>query len=618
MSREKYKKGILLKKTDGTDTSAYRILELAEEKILVIDVVKKSMPVWKNCNDLDGFVEVEEKKAGDSKDQDFDILQDYDANTKKIIYQRFNMISAILPFTFDESMRSKAIKKVSEEYGISRQTIRKYLCEYLAAQDIRSLAPQERNTDKPLTKDEKNFRKALNKYYYTTKKRTLKNVYTLMLKDSYCDSEGKLPEEYPSFYQFRYFFRKHNTKQEELISREGLTAYQRNFRPLVGDGVRSFAPNVGVGMLDSTVCDIYLINEAGQIVGRPILTACVDAYSSLCMGYSLGWEGGTYSLRNLMLNVISDKEEHCKSFGIDIQKENWNCISLPGKLVTDMGSEYKGSNFEQITDLGVQMVNLPAYRPELKGPVEKFFDCVQGYYKNQLKGKGIIEPDFQERGVHDYRKDACLTLEQFETIILYCIIFYNTSRVVENFPYTQEMLEQNIKPYANAIWNYGCGQAGCNLIKVNREELIMTLLPRTTGKFTRYGLVVNGMRFNNDSYREQYLRGGECEAAFNPDDVSKVWLLEKGAYIPFELIEGRFKDMELSGVQDMKQKQKELIKQEQRGKTQAEIDLIKHIQTIADNADGVTEPSVKHIRDNRRKEAGRTHKDLVRSVAVNE
>ena len=52
------------------------------------------------------------------------------------------------------------------EHGISKQSVRKYLCEYLSSQDIRSLAPQERNTDRALTQDEKNMRKALNKYYY--------------------------------------------------------------------------------------------------------------------------------------------------------------------------------------------------------------------------------------------------------------------------------------------------------------------------------------------------------------------------------------------------------------------------------------------------------------------
>lgn len=618
MNKENMKKGMLLRKEKEAEVSIYRVLELVEEKILVIDCVKKTMPVWKDYHKFADYVEVEEEIKKDSV-QDFDILEDYDANIRKIIYQRFNMISAILPFVSDEVMRSEVIKKVAEEYEISKQTIRKHLCEYLATQDLRSLAPQERITDKPLTKDEKNFRKALNKYYYTSKKRTLKNVYTLMLRDSYCDSEGKLVDEYPSFYKFRYFFRKHNTKQEELISREGLSAYQRNFRPLVGDGVRSFAPNVGVGMLDSTVCDIYLINNSGGIVGRPILTACVDAYSGLCMGYSLGWEGGTYSLRDMILNVVSDKVEHCKLFGIKISKKDWDCSRLPGKLLTDKGSEYKGSNFEQITDLGVQLVNLPAFRPELKGPVEKFFDCVQGYYRNQLKGKGVVEPDFQERGVHDYRKDACLTLEQFEAILLHCILFYNSQRVVENFPYTEEMLELGVKPYANEIWNYGCEQIGYNLIKVSKEQIVFTLLPRATGRFTRQGLSANGMHYHNEDrrYRELYLQGNECEIAYNPDNVGCVWLIEKGHYISFELIESRFKNKDLTDVQDMKQRQKKLVKLEQDNKTQAEIDLIEHIQTIANTTVGITEPSVKNIRDNREKEIGRTHKDFIRSVVTN-
>ena len=254
----------------------------------------------------------------------------------------------------------------------------------------------------------------------------------------------------------RYFFRKYNTKQTEYISRNGLSYYQRNQRPLTGDGVQAFAPHVGVGMLDATILDIYLINEAGGIVGRSILTACVDAYSGLCCGYLLSWEGGVYSLRNLMLNVITDKVEHCRAFGIAINRQDWDC----DKLSADMGSEYRGTVFEQMTDLGIQITNLPSYRPELKSKVEKFFDCIQGYYRNQLKGKGVVEPDFQERGVHDYRKDACLTMADFEKIIIHCILFYNCSRVLENFPYTEEMLAMEIKPYANEIWNYGCGQDG--------------------------------------------------------------------------------------------------------------------------------------------------------------
>ena len=617
MNRDNLKKNMILKKEEDS-IQIFRVLAIEKEKVLVIDCIKKTMPVWVEIEKLDDFVEEQEAQGDNhSETANFDILEDYSLDVRKIIYQRYNIISAILPFVADEAMRSELIAKMAGEHGISKQSVRKYLCEYLAAQDIRSLAPQERNTDRALTQDEKNMRKALNKYYYTTKKRTLKNVYTMMLRDSYCDGEGKLFSVYPSFYQFRYFFRKYNTKQTEYISRNGLSYYQRNQRPLVGDGVQAFAPHVGVGMLDATVLDIYLINEAGGIVGRPILTACVDAYSGLCCGYSLSWEGGVYSLRNLMLNVITDKVEHCRSFGIEINREDWNCSKLSGKFVTDMGSEYKSGNFEQITDLGVQIINLPSYRPELKSKVEKFFDCIQSYYRNQLKGKGVVEPDFQERGVHDYRKDACLTMADFEKIIIHCILFYNCKRVLENFPYTEGMLSQGIRPYANDIWNYGCGQDGCNLIKVDREQLILTLLPRTKGKFTRHGLSVNGMHYHNINYREQYLNGKECLAAYNPDNVCQIWLIENGSYILFDLIESRYREKNLTGVQEMKQRQRDLVRQEAENKTQAEIDLAGHIGVIAGTTGEQRKPSVKNIRANREKEQRKLHKDLGKEVVVN-
>ena len=65
---------------------------------------------------------------------------------------------------------------------------------------------------------------------------------------------------------------------------------------------------------------------------------------------------------------------------------------------------------------------------------------------------------------------------------------------------------------------------------VSREELIQTLLPRTTGRFMRSGLKVKGMRYHADGYTERYLKGGEATVAYNPEDVSHVWLLEDGAY----------------------------------------------------------------------------------------
>lgn len=596
----------------------FRVLDIAENRVLVIDCIKRTMPQWMDAATMEQFYPAtEEELQARSQVELFDI-DSLDAASKRTTHERFTMVAGALPFLSDDKLRTHAINRIAEDRNVSRQTIRNYLCLYLAFQNLSVLAPKRTKDDKPLTKDEKNMRWALNKFFYTQHKNSLNTAYTFMLKERYTDSSGNLFAEYPTFNQFRYFYRKTRKMQTYYISRNGIKNFQRNNRPLTGDGVQQFAPAIGVGMLDSTICDIYLVDDASNLIGRPVLTACVDAFSGLCCGYSLSWEGGVYSLRGLMTNLITDKTEWCKRFGITIKPEEWNCSQLPATLVTDKGSEYKSSNFEQIAELGVKVVNLPSYRPELKGIVEKFFDLVQSAYKPYLKGKGMIEPDYQERGAHDYRKDACLTLEMFESILIHCIIYYNCKRIIENFPYSQEMLAANVPPHSSDIWNWGMSQPGANLISVSREQLLLTLMPRTTGTFTRYGLKVNQMRYDHDGYTEAYLSGGTVTVAYNPDDVSAVWLLEKGQYTKFDLVESRFMEKKLSEVQQMQYAQKELVKKTTKNNLQAKIQLAESITTIANNAVSTRHTSTKSIRQNRKKAQRESHIDFMREGAEND
>ena len=543
-------------------------------------------------------------------------MEQLDSNSKRIMHERFTMIAGILPFVSDEKSRNEMISKVSEQKNVSKQTIRKYLCLYLVYQDISILAPPQKENKRDLTQDEKNIRWALNKFFYTKNKNSLKTAYTMMLKEKYCDRSKQLNLKYPSFYQFRYYYRKHKNLQNFYISRNGLSDYQRNSRPLTGNGIQEFAPSVGVGMLDSTICDIYLVNESGEVVGRPILTACIDAYSSLCLGYTLSWEGGIYSLKSLMMNVIADKTDWCKNFGIVIDDNDWDCKSLPATLITDMGAEYTSENFEQIAELGVTVVNLPPYRPELKGAVEKFFDLIQDSYKPYLRGRGVIEPDYQERGAHDYRKDACLTLETFEKIIVHCILYYNTKRIIETFSYTEDMLSANVKPYANSIWNYGKIQQGANLIDIDSKTLMLTLLPRTEGKFTRFGLKVNKLRYTNETCAEWLLKGGNVTVSYNPDDVSKVWIKDDGKYVEFYLIETQFKDNTLDEIEEIRDKQNTIIKQAEEENMQAKIYLAGYIETIAQGAVKNNDVYLKNIRITKSKERVKNHIDYMKEGVI--
>ena len=587
------------------ESQILRVLKADEPSSLVIDCRKRTMPYWVDSGTLKGFAPCDEAEL--YRLTEFPYHRNMSEEEQRIAHERYTLIAGVLPFVADEKKRSQMIAFLAEHQ--SKQTIRKYLCLYLVYQDISALAPGPRK-EKELSADEKNMRWALNKFFYTKNKNSLMTAYTLMLREKYCRENGQLAEAHPSFYQFRYFYRRTKKLRQFYIARNGIKDYQRNERPLLGDGIRQFAPAVGVAMLDSTVCDIYLVNDGGQVVGRPVLTACVDAYSGLCCGYSLGWEGGTYSLRSLMRNVVADKPEWCRKHGVFIDDHQWSSRQLPGVLVTDMGSEYKGDTFSQITELGVKIINLPPYRPELKGMVEKFFDVIQSTYKKHLKGQGVIEPDYRERGARDYRKDACLTLVEFEQIILHCIVYYNSRRVVD-FPFTEEMLRQKVPPYANSIFNWGRNQVGSNLISVPPRKLMLVMLPRTKGVFTRKGLRVHGLRYKHEGYTEAFLQGGEGTVAYNPEDVTEVWLIDKGAYIPFTLIETRFSGKDLNAVRQMQEAGKQTRKAAAAENLQAQIDLAEHIQVIASrrkHGDVV----LKHIRSTRRRETSGTHMDFMK------
>lgn len=187
---------------------------------------------------------------------------------------------------YDKSHRNEVVRQIAAEHGIARRTVLQYLWRYWVYQSKNALLPAERPAPEQheLTADEKAIRWALNKYYYTPQRQSLQTAYKMMLRAKYCDAHGTLKPEYPTFWQFRYFFRKNRDPISETISRQGLKAYQRNHRPFTGS-VCDYAHTIGVYMTDATVADIYIVSRLSRKpIGRPVIYTMVDAYSRLITG----------------------------------------------------------------------------------------------------------------------------------------------------------------------------------------------------------------------------------------------------------------------------------------------------------------------------------------------
>lgn len=614
-------KNELLKK----DNHIVRILAGNGDEVLYIPCqgVKGTMPKWCGISEFENYISCTENELLELHGMKIvpeEKMQSEERNTAR---QRYTIIAPVLGCLEDEKIRTQMIGKIAKEHGITKQTVRNYLKMYLTYNSISALARKHRTTkEKPMTEDEKNIRWAVNKYVYNRKKNSLNTAYKLMLKEKYTNAEGILEEEYPSFNQFRYWYAKNKKYMSYYISREGKTGFMRNHRVLIGDNVQAFAGAPGVGMADSTIVDLYIVSDdRTRVVGRPVLAALLDGYSYLCLGYSLGWEGGEYSLQSLMINIVTNKKEYCHKFGIEITEEEWP-RGLPGCIVTDRGSDYAGNTYGQLAELGVKIINLEAYRADAKGVVEKFFDIIQNFFKPYLKGAGVVAEEYLQRGSYfaDYKEKSCLTLKEFETILLRCIVHYNSRHIIKNFPFTEEMLEMEIKPYSNCIWKYGMENLrGYNVLQdVTKEQIILTLLPRTDGNFSRFGLKVNGLRYFCEGFFERCLKGGKVTVAYDRTDVSCVWLYEEGEYTRFDLIESRYQGKDIEAVLDMKERQKEIINREQQQSIQSEIDLASHIQAIKHNAVTETSPDVKNIRETREEERKRRHINFAKEAGLHD
>lgn len=72
------------------------------------------------------------------------------------------------------------------------------------------------------------------------------------------------------------------------------------------------------------------------------------------------------------------------------------------------------------------------------------------------------------------------------------------------------MLDKQIRPYAINIYDYGKKQPGANLIDADIETVRKVLMPRTDARFSRNGLIANGLRYSNKEYIEEFLQGKEA------------------------------------------------------------------------------------------------------------
>ncbi len=453
-----------------------------------------------------------------------------------------------------------------------------------------------------ITEDVKKiFEIAINRFYRKKEKLSLTETYNSMLREFFSDryyKDGKDQfkvwdnSRIPTYHQFYYWFKKLENTEKDISLRESSKSFDLKHRPILSNStIETNGPGTRF-QIDATIADIYIVSSLNRnrIIGRPVVYAIIDVYSRLVTGIYVGLEGPSWLGAMMALdNMIADKLEFCKKYGIEITNEQWPSHHLPEIIIADRG-EFEGYSVENlINNLNIKIENTSPYRGDLKGIVERSFRTTNEKIKH--KTPGAIQKEYRERGDRDYRLDATLTLEEFTQIYIKMIL-HNNHKIKVNHPTDKEMISDELTPTPINLWNWGIKNKKGRLRVIDRDIMRLNILPKGRASVSRAGLKFKKLYYSSKkALEEQWFikpKHRWLEVVYDPRNIDKIYIPHKDGkgYEVCYLLEKskQYKGCLLEEIRFQEELKEELIDWESNQQSQFNINLDKEIEDIVKNA----------------------------------
>ncbi|WP_339391172.1 Mu transposase C-terminal domain-containing protein [Nostoc sp. CMAA1605] len=256
-----------------------------------------------------------------------------------------------------------------------------------------------------------------------------------------------------------------------------------------------------VWQCDHTRVDVLLVDQHGEILGRPWLTTVIDSYSRCIVGINLGYDAPSSQVVALALRHAILPKQYGQEYGLH---EEWGTYGKPQHFYTDGGKDFRSNHLQQI---GVQLgfVCHLRDRPSEGGIVERPFKTFNTELFSTLPG--YTGSNVQERP-EDAEKEACLTLRQLEQrLVAYIVNNYNQridARMGEQTRFQR--------------WESGLIVAPDTF---SERDLDICLMKQTRRMIQRGGY----LQFENLMYKGEHLAGYAGESVvlrYDPRDITTI------------------------------------------------------------------------------------------------
>lgn len=226
---------------------------------------------------------------------------------------------------------------------------------------------------------------------------------------------------HPSYRQFTYAGDVYRNKHSPADK-----APARGSRGRVSD--EAFGP--GDFEIDGTKIQIQLVSRytRSQLVGVPSVYLIVDKFSTAICGYAISLDNFSWASAALALdNCFSDKGEIFSRLGLPYTSSDWPVNHLPRSLTADR-AELVSQMGQRFPTSGIPVKITPSMCPIAKGTVEGTHSHVKHFKQEEIDLPGRFAK-FRERRDADGKKQAALTLDEFEFILVEIIMSINRGAV---------------------------------------------------------------------------------------------------------------------------------------------------------------------------------------------
>lgn len=294
-------------------------------------------------------------------------------------------------------------------------------------------------------------------------------------------------------------------EQKQKIRSPGWRGSQLSLKTRSGQDL-SVEHSNQVWQCDHTRADILLVDQYGELLGRPWLTTVVDTYSRCIVGFNLGYDAPSSQVVTLALRHAILPKDYGPRYELH---EQWGTYGAPQYLFTDGGKDFRSHHLKQIS-VQLGFVCYLRNRPSEGGIVERPFKTFNTQFFSTLPG--YTGSNVQERP-KEAEKEACLTLRELEQLFVrYVVDRYNQQ--IDARMGDQTRLQR---------WESGLLSTPPF---ISERELDICLMKQARRKIQRGGY----LQFENLMYRGKQLSGYAGESVtlrYDPKDITTLWVYHR-------------------------------------------------------------------------------------------